>query len=91
MEKEATMTKPDTTKPLQYRTFIDSFESGLRTRDHGNSDAVLHEVRIGGKFSTFEMTAGLQRTLNRLVAGGEIEEVPSGYPWLTYRVKEQTP
>jgi hypothetical protein len=73
------------------RWFVDSFESGMRTRDHGNSDAVLHEVRVAGKFSTFEMTARLQRTLNRLVAGGEIEEVPSGYPWLTYRVKEAKP
>jgi hypothetical protein len=81
------MPNPQTTG----RWFVDTFESGLLTRGHGNSDLVLHEVQVSGRFSTFEMTAGLQRTLNRLVAGGEIEELPSGYPWLTYRLKDQTP
>lgn len=77
------MTK--TTKPYR-RVRIDSFESPLRQKGHGDRAAVLAEIKRDGRFSAFEATDMLMQTLKELVDAGEIEEIPSGYPWHCYRV-----
>ena len=67
---------------------VDCFSSRLDEKQHGNADAVLAEVTRAGKFSTFEMTGKLHRTLCTLVAMGRIDEHPAAYPWHCYSVKE---
>jgi hypothetical protein len=82
------ITKPETTPRACGHTFhIDSFESELENKQHGDAEAVMREVVRGGRFSAFEMTMRLYNTLRGLVTAGRIEETPSAYPWHNYRTK----
>ena len=67
---------------------VDCFSSDLADKQHGNADAVLAEIRRGGRFSVFEMTEKLNRTLAGLVAAGRVEKHPEPYPWLRFTVKD---
>jgi hypothetical protein len=70
------------------RLYVDCFSSKLGEKQHGNAGAVLAEAARTGRFSTFEMTGKLHRTLCALVAAGRIDEHPAAYPWHCYSVKE---
>lgn len=66
------------------RIILTVLDSGFSKKDHGNDDLVLHEVRTGGRFSTFEMTQTLMNTLNTLVTQKKIKDTKGAYPWHTY-------
>jgi len=56
---------------------------------HGNDAAVLDALRRAGRFSAFEVTPELGRTLDRLRAIGRIVYGKGGaYPWATVTVLE---
>lgn len=81
---------------MPYRVYVDSFSGALGdlpVKQQQYADAVLDVLRRDGRFSVFDVTATLARTLDRLKNAGRIvyPEPQPGYPWCQATVVDPAP